>query len=108
MMGLGIPWPHVVKIEKPTTTRDALGVPTKTLSVVSNATKAWVQPTRAETIAEYARMDMRISHTIYLESDPGVTVENIITFDERTFLVKAIINSGELGRFWKVFAEEIH
>ena len=76
----GSGFPHEVSIYRVVLSQGAMGGDSEALaaSPYSADTPAWIQPSNANTIKEYAKRDQRVTHDVYFLSDPGLKLTDVI------------------------------
>lgn len=73
-------------------------IPLKTIN------PCWVQPARADTKYQYKRRDEYVTHSVYFDRDPTVTINDRFLFNDKLFQIKGVRNEAELGRLWVIDA----
>ncbi|MCD6404715.1 MAG: head-tail adaptor protein [Planctomycetes bacterium] len=97
---------HSVDVERAISTEDAAGGRRTTWNTVRQAVPAWVQPAKAETIETYGKRNMRVTHSVYFASDPGLCPGDRLRFSRRFLVVGGVSNAGELDRLWRADCRE--
>lgn len=100
--------PHVIDILAKTVVKGTAGGRVEEWRPILSGQRAAVQPlSQADQAASQQRDGQRITHRIYLGVVPiRITTQHRIKFGDRTFSVVSALDQCEVGRFWKLEAEE--
>jgi len=95
-----------VVIQYPTDTRGTEGGQSRTWTTRHATMPCRIQPLSAREAVLYGRETEKITHRLYCDPAYTVEIEDRITYDSRTFLVKGVRNTDELDRLQVVELEE--
>lgn len=101
---------YTVSVERASVTKDKGGGATRDWAPVSGLINiaASVQPASADDIALYAGRQIRISHSVYLQSNPGIQRgDRLRVSDGRYLVVRGTLDAAGFGRLYKVVCREL-
>ena len=104
--------PHAIDIAHVSYANDSLGgdVPTEASAYAANQ-PAWVQPSSAASIKEFKLRNMNVTHDVYLNENPGLRLDDVITvtsgpYEDATLTIKGFREcTAGLGYGWLVVCE---
>lgn len=107
-------FPHTVRHERRTESRDSVGGIKRGSTTVSATVEAWVQNAGNSEVTEFQKRDQRISHRVTIKSDADIRVGDdlVVTstgsFSGFRFKVKTtpVDRSAGLGKIWTVYCME--
>jgi len=95
---------HQITLEAPQNRPDAIGARVNMwLPIVENLA-AWVQDARAEVVEAYARREMKVTHCIYTQLNPGIQEGWRLRFGTRVFRILGVVNMAGLGELYRIDA----
>lgn len=98
-----------ITLEKPVTKQGAsAGAQAKWETVNEVAIRAAIQPMSVRDMNLYAGRQIKVSHNVYIEEDPGFKRGyRLRSSDGRYFTIKGVIEFAGTDRVWKIIADEI-
>jgi len=97
---------HSILLQQPSYTVDAVGGRVATWKTVGNARPAWVQDASSDIVLAYARRDIKVTHRIYVQTNPGVKEGWRILFGARYFLIVGVSDMAGLNELYAIDAVE--
>ena len=98
---------HTITIHAQTDTTGASGGTTLTYAATGRPMSCRIQPMSLMEVAKFKQSGMQATHKIYFVSDPQVSNGDQIRFGARKLYVRGKVNFDELGRLWRINAEEL-
>ena len=87
--------------------RDAIGGRRMAWIELAAAVACWAQDAGGGIVEEYGRLDLRVSHSIYVERDLAVRANDRLTIGATRYLVRGVRNMAGMGRLWRIDADEV-
>lgn len=100
-----IPTPHNITVKRPTFTSDSSGGKVPTYNTIANY-KAFVQNSSPDMVEDYRKREIRITHSIYCNTQPDLQVEDLIEWNGKNLFVRVAHDLCNLGKVYRILAEE--
>lgn len=97
---------QTVQFKTVTRTASATGARTHTSANKGISVQCWLQPASLTVRELYGARDVRVTHRLYVESNPGVGEGGVCEINDTTYLVKGVIDQAGLGTLYCVDVEE--
>lgn len=100
-----IPTPHSITIKRPAFAADSSGGKKPTYSNVASY-KAFVQNSSPDMVEDYRKREIKITHSIYCNTEPDTRIEDIVEWNGKNLFVRVAHDLCNLGKVWRILAEE--
>lgn len=97
---------HTCNVETQAQTKSATGGVTVYYVPKASALPCNVQQLSGEAQIKYGKEGYAVTHKVYFEADPDLTIKDRLLFSGEYYEVKGIDNVVHLDRLWVVLAEK--